>query len=143
MELISHSAKQTQKIGEVLGKELKQGLVIELEGDLGSGKTTFVQGLAKGLGIKKQIISPTFVIMRQYRLTKKNRLKNFCHIDFYRIQSGRDLVNLGFERIINDPENIVAIEWPERVKDIALANKLSIRFKHINTAKRKIIFNNN
>lgn len=143
MEFISHSAKETKKLGELLGKELKQGLIIALEGDLGSGKTTFVQGLAKGLGIRKQIISPTFVIMRQYRLTKRDGLKNFCHIDFYRIHSGRDLANLGFEKIINDLENIVAIEWPERVKDIALANKLLIKFKHINMAKRKLIFNNN
>lgn len=140
---ITHSAKQTKNLGESLGKELKHGLVIALEGNLGSGKTVFTQGLARGLGIKEPIVSPTFVLMRKYKIRRRSGLNHFCHLDFYRINSAWDLNNLNFEKVINDPKNIVVLEWPERVKETLPRHKLLIKFKHLGVQKRKLTFNNN
>src|SRR3989344_3335881 len=104
---ITKNFKETQKLGCDFAKVLKKEDIVCLYGDLGSGKTTFVQGLAEGLGIKSRIISPTFIIMRSHEL--KNGM--FYHIDLYRIGSERDLEGLGIEEIINNKSNIVAIEW--------------------------------
>jgi len=91
---VTNSSEETQKLGRNFAKTLKNGDVIYLCGILGSGKTTFVQGLAQGLGINGRIISPTFVIVRNYKV-KKNKVNiiSFYHIDLYRIGSGKDIEN--------------------------------------------------
>ena len=104
---ITSNFKETQKLGRDFAKVLEKGDVLYLYGDLGSGKTTFAQGLAEGLGVKQRIISPTFVIVRSYKL----EVISFYHIDLYRINNEKDIRGLGLEEIINNPENIVAIEW--------------------------------
>lgn len=139
LEIITKSAQETQKTAKVLAQEIlgrsedHKTLVIGLQGELGSGKTTFVQGLAKGLGIKKPITSPTFVILKKYKI----RATNFYHIDCYRIQS-EDLLDLDFKEIINQPQNIIVIEWAERVKKILPADTLWIKFEYLNLNERKI-----
>ena len=90
---------------------------------MGSGKTTFLQGLAKGLNVKGVVLSPTFVVMRRLGMSKlfksrKHQLHNLFHIDCYRIRKPKELLNLGFRKIINNNANVVAIEWSERIKEI-------------------------
>ncbi|MCK4473942.1 tRNA (adenosine(37)-N6)-threonylcarbamoyltransferase complex ATPase subunit type 1 TsaE [Candidatus Parcubacteria bacterium] len=136
-EYLTISPLQTKKIGEILAKEilktkpLKTGFVIGLKGNLGGGKTTFLQGFAKGLGIKEKITSPTFVIMKNY--------KNFYHIDCYRIYKPKEILDLGFKKIISNPKNIVAIEWAERIKKILPKNTIWLTFEFIDKNKRKIM----
>jgi tRNA threonylcarbamoyladenosine biosynthesis protein TsaE len=134
---ITNSAEETQKLGENFAFRLLSGqakndkaIIIGLQGDLGGGKTTFLQGFAKGLGIKEKILSPTFVIMK--------RFDNFYHIDCYRINKPEDILELGFKEIIKNPGNIVAIEWPERIKKVLPKNAILLKFKFIDKDKREI-----
>jgi len=127
-----------QKVGKYLSNEIlkeilenKKAIVIGLEGDLGSGKTTFVQGIAKGLGIKGKITSPTFVIMRKYDF--------LYHIDCYRIKS-KDLLELDFKEIIKQSGNIVVIEWAERIKKVLPKDVIWMKFEYLDKDKRKIIY---
>ena len=139
--IITSSKEETQELAEKLAKTLSPGSIIALYGNLGSGKTTFVQGLAKGLGITKRLISPTFVIVRQYELGIRNPesgIKMFYHIDLYRIESQKDLKNLGLKEIINNPENIVAIEWPEKAQNLLPKNRIEIHLEYLLDNKRQI-----
>jgi tRNA threonylcarbamoyladenosine biosynthesis protein TsaE len=132
---------ETQELGMSLAKEIKNRkkvVVFGLKGDLGSGKTTFLQGFAKGLGIKEKVISPTFVIMNRFDI-KKRRFKNFYHLDCYRIERTKEMENLGFEEIISNPKNIVCIEWPEKIKRILPKDLISIKFKILRGDNREII----
>ncbi|MBU2614925.1 MAG: tRNA (adenosine(37)-N6)-threonylcarbamoyltransferase complex ATPase subunit type 1 TsaE [Elusimicrobiota bacterium] len=106
----SKSADETINMAANLSHNLKGGDIICLLGDLGAGKTTFAKGLAKGLGIKKIIVSPTFVIMKEYSLKKGK----FCHLDLYRI-NGNDFITSGLDQCLNE-NNICAIEWPEKIE---------------------------
>lgn len=126
----TNSAGETRKLGGMLARKISRG-IIALEGNLGSGKTTFIQGFAKGLGIKEKITSPTFVILKNF--------KNFYHIDCYRIQTPEEILSIGFKEIISNPNNIVAIEWPEKIKKILPKNIIKIKFKFIDKNTRKII----
>ena len=143
-KILANSACQTKKIGEKMAKEIlkkpleKTAFVIGLLGDLGGGKTTFIQGFAKGLGIKQRITSPTFVIMRRYQTGRSDRF--FYHFDCYRIQKPKEILDLGFQEIISNPQNIVAIEWAERIEKIMPKNTLFLKFDFINAKKRKIIW---
>ena len=122
LEIITGSAKETQRVGRILAEEIvcqskrkhQEALVIGLEGELGSGKTTFIQGLAKGFGIKERITSPTFVILKRY----KTQASSFYHIDCYRIAKAKELIDLDFKEILSSPQNVIAIEWAERVSKI-------------------------
>ena len=140
MEYLSNSSRETKKIGEKIAKEILEktkgySQVLILEGELGGGKTTFLQGFAKGLGIREKILSPTFVIVKKFKL-KNSNFNNFYHIDFYRIKKNEDVLNL--EDIISNPKNIVAIEWGERIKNI-LPEKINLlKFKFLDNKKRKI-----
>lgn len=137
--ITTSSSSQTQKIGEDFAKKLqkdgfrKQAVVLGLTGNLGGGKTTFLQGFAKGLGIKEKILSPTFVIMK--------RFGNFYHIDCYRIGKPKEILELGFKEIISNPKNIVAIEWPEKIKKLLPKDTIFISFKFEDDNIRKITYN--
>jgi tRNA threonylcarbamoyladenosine biosynthesis protein TsaE len=112
--------------------------ILALSGDLGSGKTTFTQGFAKALGVKGRIVSPTFLIMRKYQITNKKTFKNFYHADLYRIEKLNELTALGFKEILNDPENIVLIEWAEKAKRIIPQSAIWVYFDHKEENKRNI-----
>jgi len=135
----THSAIATQKLGEDLAKDIlkrgpqKQAIFLGLTGNLGGGKTTFMQGFAKGLGIKDKILSPTFVIMKHFG--------NFYHIDCYRINKPEEILELGFKEIIADPKNIVAVEWPEKIKKFLPQSTIYIDFEFIDDNTRKITYN--
>ena len=139
LEIITKSAKETKKVGEFLAGEIiksKKALIIGLKGELGSGKTTFIQGMAKGLKIRERITSPTFVIFKKFKLGPVPCLKYFYHIDCYRVQS-KDLLDLGFKEIISQP-NIVVIEWAEKIKKILPKDTFWIKFEYLDKDKRKI-----
>lgn len=134
--VITKNAAETQKLARQFSQRIKNGHIIALYGDLGSGKTTFIKGLAAGLGIKQNIPSPTFILIRQYPL--KNR-RFFFHIDLYRV-SGVELAGLGLDEIMANHNNIVAIEWAEKISHRLPAQRWEIRFKYVNENEREISF---
>jgi tRNA threonylcarbamoyladenosine biosynthesis protein TsaE len=145
---ITTNSIQTKKLGELLAGELRGGKVICLSGDLGSGKTTFTQGLLKGLKVRGPYTSPTFVIMKKYK-------NNIFHFDVYRV-GDKDILNLGWEEIIADKNNVIIVEWADRIKKIVPKKCLWVKFELVDPPrvderssrveagenKRKIIFNN-
>jgi tRNA threonylcarbamoyladenosine biosynthesis protein TsaE len=133
MEILSHSPDETKALGYELASDLEGGEIIELIGDLGSGKTTFVQGLAQGLGIKRKILSPTFLIRRSYL----GQL-NLEHLDFYRLNSPNDLAGLDLDDILGAPKTVVVMEWPERVGLDQGEKAKKIFFEYIDENTRKI-----
>jgi tRNA threonylcarbamoyladenosine biosynthesis protein TsaE len=100
-----------------LSLDKKELNVVGLYGNLGAGKTTFSQIVSKVLGVTENVSSPTFVIMKIYELSLK-KWKRLVHIDAYRIEKESELLHLGFKEIVNDKENLVLIEWPEKVSGI-------------------------
>ncbi len=144
MKIITENPSQTKKLGKLLAEEVlksrpgKRAFVFGLRGDLGGGKTTFLQGFARGLGVKDKITSPTFVILKRFKLGRP-RFEYFVHIDCYRIREAKEVLSLGLKEIMADPKNIVAIEWAERVKKILPGNTVWIKFDFINKNTRKIV----
>ena len=160
-EFLTKSAKETQKIAAALakgstlrgqtldlqkgltsifGRTLKRALVIGLEGELGAGKTTFIKGFAKALGVKGKILSPTFVLMKTYKIADlPKNYKFLIHIDAYRLKDHRDLISLGLKEILANPQNIVLIEWSDRVRKILPRGYMKIHFDHIKENTRKIV----
>ena len=142
--LVSNSPDKTQKIGNILAGEIlkspvrDKAIVLGLTGDLGGGKTTFLQGFASGLGVKEKVLSPTFVIFRRNRIEKNPVFKNFFHFDCYRLGKPKEVLTLGFKDIILDPQNIVAIEWAERLGKILPQSTVFLNFGFINKTTRKI-----
>ena len=155
---------ETKKLGVFFAETISEGskknqnaLVISLEGDLGSGKTTFTQGFAEELGIKEKIQSPTFVILKIYNLPKpacrqagpllrkeeKTRKINyhryFIHIDAYRI-GAQDLQMLRWKELVADPKNIILVEWGDRIKKILPKGSMHVIFKHLKGDQRRILF---
>ena len=151
-QYLTASPSQTKKLGETLAREIlktkpkKIAQILGLEGDLGGGKTTFLQGFARGLGIKQKILSPTFIIMRKIEvkplpcggLTSATSIKTFYHIDCYRIKKPKEILDLGFKEIISNPQNIVVVEWADKIKKILPKNSLILKFKFVNKNSRKI-----
>ncbi len=115
----------------------RQAAVIGLIGDLGAGKTIFAKGFAKGLGIKEDVTSPTFVLEKIYKLKTKNR-RFFVHIDAYRIENSKELLSLGFKKLLKEPSNIILIEWADKIKNILPKKYIKICFEHMEKNKRKI-----
>ena len=153
METISKSLNDTKKnAGDLAKKWIKEKgpVVVALYGDLGSGKTTFVQFFAKVIGVKEKVLSPTFVIIKTFSLdartyadlTRTNadkfKYKKLVHIDAYRLKSAKDLLDLGFKDIIKDKGNIVLIEWPEKIERYLPKNAKKIYFEVISKDERKI-----
>jgi tRNA threonylcarbamoyladenosine biosynthesis protein TsaE len=139
METVTESAQGTQKLGEKIANNIGSNTVICLYGDLGSGKTTFVQGLARGLGIKKRILSPTFILMRQYPINHYPlSINHFYHIDLYRIKDKIDAEALGLTEIWSDPRNLVVIEWPEKIEKMLPKKRINIYFEYLGELERKI-----
>ena len=139
-EVITKNAEETRELGKKMAGNARGGEIFCLKGELGAGKTTFSQGFLRGLGVESAITSPTFVVMKEYSL-KDNalNLKKIYHIDTYRIES-EDVLNLGWEGIIKDKENIILVEWPEKIKDIIPEDAIWLEFESIDEEKRKITF---
>ncbi|MDD4271224.1 MAG: tRNA (adenosine(37)-N6)-threonylcarbamoyltransferase complex ATPase subunit type 1 TsaE [Patescibacteria group bacterium] len=117
MKFFSTSEKQTSNFAKKFSKKLTGGQIIGLTGNLGAGKTVFTKGLTLGLGIKKNIASPTFVLMKVYPVNK-HQIKFLVHIDAYRIKSTDDLIAIGAEEYFNRSDSLVVIEWADKIKTI-------------------------
>lgn len=155
MKSISKSVRETQLIAANLAKNIikkrrAHAAVIALEGELGAGKTIFAQGFAKALGIKRTIKSPTFVLMKEYLVKKPTFIfmniypplktgLNLIHLDCYRLRDYRDLHNINFKEMEAHPENIILIEWPERIARILPKKMIKVHIDHISEHERKII----
>jgi tRNA threonylcarbamoyladenosine biosynthesis protein TsaE len=137
MKIKTQSEKETKKVGKKIAEKIKKSKerVLALDGDLGAGKTTFTKGFAKEFGIE-EITSPTFVIMKKYKL-KNKEFDYLFHIDCYRLKNKDQLKQLNFKEIVKNKRNIILIEWPEKIEG-ALKNEISINFKFISKKEREI-----
>ncbi|HBT81734.1 tRNA (adenosine(37)-N6)-threonylcarbamoyltransferase complex ATPase subunit type 1 TsaE [Candidatus Giovannonibacteria bacterium RIFCSPHIGHO2_01_FULL_48_47] len=140
LRVLSRSEAETKKFAEVFAKEIlklkqKTAVVVGLEGELGAGKTTFAKGFAKGLGIKEEMKSPTFILMRVFRspTSRGSRTsgRHFFHIDAFRAE-------LDFSEFLKSPRNILLIEWSDKVRKIMPKKYFQFRFKHIAKNSREI-----
>ena len=140
MKQTTDSLLATQALGEELAVTTLSGAtarVFCLRGELGAGKTSFLQGFGKGLKVKEKIQSPTFIIMSRFPL-KNQKFKNFYHFDCYRLESPEEIIKLGFEEIISNPENIVAIEWPEKIEKFLPGDRTEIALEFLGENERAI-----
>lgn len=137
-KITTKNEKETFVFGADLAKKLKGGEVLALYGDLGAGKTKFLQGLAKGLGVKNKVNSPTFNILKIYKIKGHKTINTFCHIDAYRLSSEKDLIALGIEEYFQDKNTVTAIEWAEKIKKILPKKTIAIDIKHLSEEERII-----
>ena len=149
MKRLSENLRATRDLAEewlknhlfLAPNKQKQATVVFLSGDLGSGKTTFTQHLAKSLGVKRTVPSPTFVIRRDYDLkVNPGGYKKLIHIDFYRLKGPEELKTIGWEEILKEPENLILVEWPERVGEDRLGSNFHLHFRTLDENSREIIF---
>jgi len=138
---ISSLSEMDSFAGEILNTLLVQekATVLTLAGDLGAGKTAFTKALAKALGVIETINSPTFVIMKNYKL-EKGKFDRLIHIDAYRIEDPKELIVLGFGELLENPKNLLAIEWPEKVAPLIPSTAFEIQFTFIDEKKRSVSF---
>lgn len=144
--MISHSAKETLEFARKFAKKLRGGEIIGLIGDLGSGKTVFTKGLAKGLGIKETITSPTFVLLKEYDILRpkphlagaEKRLRKLIHIDAYRVESAEEILSTGIGDYFGRDDVVLVIEWAEKIKDILPKDVIYINFETTGENSRKI-----
>jgi len=140
--MLSKSIKETKEIAKlflnkILKKDIKRrgALVVGLSGNLGTGKTAFTRAVARHLGIKNKINSPTFVIIKKHSL-KNKKYKFLFHIDAYRLKNEKELLYLGWEEIIGRKEHLVFIEWPENVSKIIPSDAKFVRISHTKNRQR-------
>ncbi|KKU82541.1 MAG: hypothetical protein UY09_C0012G0045 [Parcubacteria group bacterium GW2011_GWA2_47_8] len=141
----TRNAEETKKIAAEMGRKLLVDIqagavtgpvILALQGDLGAGKTTFVQGLASGLGIDARVTSPTFTIMQRYPIPGLNG--SLYHIDCYRLEGGEQLDAIHFNDIVADSRSIIAIEWPERVGARVPRGAHTVKFREGRRDEREI-----
>ncbi len=132
MEFITHTPEETERLGEALGKLLVPGDIVAYRGDLGAGKTAFTRGLARGLGCREPVTSPTYTIVNEYL---SGRLPLF-HFDMYRLSSSDDLWSIGWEDYL-DRGGVCAVEWSENVED-ALDGALWVTLETLGGDSRRI-----
>ena len=135
LQKIINSEKECQLLGYTIANKINPGDVISLEGDLGSGKTTFVKGLLRGLNYQHDVTSPTFTLINEYDADLK-----VIHIDFYRENHIQRWNEIGINEYLYS-NNLVVIEWGNMINDILPNNVIPIYFKHIELNKRKIYSN--
>lgn len=142
---IVNSPAQTKRLGALLAKEIltagpiKFARILALFGELGSGKTNFTQGFAKGLGIKEKVNSPTFSIIKKYSLPIASGFSNFYHFDCYRLNLPDDLILLGAKEIFSGDNNIIVVEWPKVAASFLPKKTNSIFFESIGKRSRRIL----
>ena len=134
MGIIVENLKETKTLAKKFAKLLVGGEIVLLNGDLGAGKTTFTREVLRALGVKDEVTSPTFTIMREYRTAKFD----IYHFDMYRLSNGQDAIDYGLEEYIysNSSRNIVFIEWSENIKDILKGKFVEVNIKLIDNDKR-------
>jgi len=149
MKISPKKISETKKLAENLLNEVVDAsragaLVIGLFGDLGAGKTTFMQFFGEALGIKEKILSPTFVIEKIYKLdhAKQGRapvdFDHLIHIDAYRIEDSKEMLTLGWNEIVKNPRNIICVEWADKIADLLPAGHARLIFSHHDEESRVI-----
>ena len=149
IKVISESPEETQKIASFFTESVlrqrnfkeQEALIVSLEGSLGSGKTEFLKGVAKFLQLKERIFSPTFLIMKSFPLIRKKPFKTLWHLDCYRLKKIKDIKELGFLEITEDPENLIFVEWGDRIKEVLSKHRFTIKFKVVGNKERILEFN--
>lgn len=135
----------TLVLQEISTSSFSSAVLVTLSGDLGAGKTSLTQEIARQIGVSENVISPTYIIMKRYEipsdslLNKKCDFENFIHIDAYRIEDEEELLNLRWNEILANPKNLVFLEWPEKVKGLTKEPSFSITLTHHNTDSRKVV----
>jgi tRNA threonylcarbamoyladenosine biosynthesis protein TsaE len=134
---ISHSPADTEALGDQLGRVAQRGWVIALSGDLGAGKTQFVKGVARGLGVSERVHSPTFMLVAEYG---GGRLKLF-HLDLYRLETPAQIQSAGVEEFLQ-PDGVAVIEWAERLGDLQApaVGWMRVQIEILEGTDRKIIY---
>jgi tRNA threonylcarbamoyladenosine biosynthesis protein TsaE len=163
LDIISHSSAQTQRLGMRLGNLLQGGELLLLDGQLGTGKTTFTQGLAQGMDITETINSPTFTLLKEYagrslppseippdgerqakrRQGRSQRLQQgpaLYHFDLYRLDDPEEILDLGFEDYFNSGNGACVVEWADKAEALWPAERLHIRMKALSETKRNLLF---
>ncbi|MDP2874059.1 MAG: tRNA (adenosine(37)-N6)-threonylcarbamoyltransferase complex ATPase subunit type 1 TsaE [bacterium] len=126
---VTESAEETKKLGERIAGRLRPGMVLALSGDLGSGKTTFIQGVLRGLGYSRRVLSPSFVLARQYRLpTPRHGITLVNHLDCYRLEKLEQAATVGLADFMTDPTAVTIIEWAERVEQELPLKAVRLKF---------------
>ncbi|MEK7606597.1 MAG: tRNA (adenosine(37)-N6)-threonylcarbamoyltransferase complex ATPase subunit type 1 TsaE [Patescibacteria group bacterium] len=139
-KFIAHNEKDMLRFATAFAKTLRGGEVILLVGDLGSGKTTFVKGLARELGVKQKIKSPTFSVMNMYTVGKAATLRHLIHIDTYRLPGVRALEDIGIGDWLGRKDSVVVVEWGEKLKPALRGKKyIEIRFHHGKKEEERVI----
>jgi len=135
MDFFSRSPEQTRRVGSRLGGALQAGDVICLQGELGAGKTTFVQGIAQGWGSLDSVSSPTFILVNMYRRADQDQL---FHMDAYRLESTPEAEELDLDSML--AQGALLIEWPERMDGLIPAERLWVNLEHIDEEEREMKF---
>lgn len=138
LQIITKSEKETENLGRILASKLEPRSVVALYGDLGAGKTAFVRGLARGLGIEKRVSSPTFTIVNE--LSENG--KTLIHFDMYRLGGSDELFDIGWEDYMQR-DCILAVEWSEIVDDIYTGEEIIVKIEKLGENERKISFGGN
>ena len=138
--VITHSTNETRALGQGLARSIAPGSTVLLRGDLGAGKTTFVQGFLEALGAARPYVSPTFVIMKQYDLAEPSPtgVARVYHMDAYRIDDPAEMERLGFEEWTADPAGVVLVEWPERIAPLLPQDATTVSLRWISDTDREI-----
>jgi tRNA threonylcarbamoyladenosine biosynthesis protein TsaE len=134
LDIVSHSAAQTQRLGARLGELARAGDLYCLQGELGSGKTCFTQGLGRGLAIPTAIHSPTFILANEHR---GGRLPLY-HLDVYRVRGADEAIGIGLDDYLSG-DGVCVIEWAEKIRDALPSERLWISFRHLDQANRGIM----
>ncbi len=144
MEFVTHSVEETEAAAEqlvawLLARRGTQGTgtLVALSGELGAGKTAFVKGVAKALGITESVTSPTFVLEKVYKI-ETEPFSHLIHIDAYRLEGGGELNAIGWHEAVTNPKNLIFVEWPEKVADEMPNRALTLNFEVIDPETRKI-----
>lgn len=140
MLIVSKSLEDTRRIARDIAEGIDvedRAHVIGLSGDLGAGKTAFVQELARVLGVVDRVASPTFVLLKMYETTHK-KIDTLIHIDAYRLESGNELSVLGFEEMLREPRTLICVEWHERVQEILPNEYTVVQFDPLNSYTRNV-----
>ncbi len=135
LDFVSHSAAQTHRLGVRLGRLLKPGDVLLFSGEFGAGKTTFIQGLAEGLGIQGPVTSPSFTLIWEHQADEEHGCLRFYHVDLYRVRSVDEALGLGLEDCFYG-SGVCAVEWAERLADAAPAEHLRVHLAFLSDTKR-------
>jgi tRNA threonylcarbamoyladenosine biosynthesis protein TsaE len=140
-EIPEISKKLLERISKMKNKSAK---ILALSGELGAGKTTLTQELARQLGIKENLITPTYIIMKAYNIDTDSiyykESKKLIHIDAYRLDSSEELLKIGWEEIKKEKENLIIIEWPEKVESCLDKDIFWVKLEHVDDQTRSVIF---